>query len=81
MHLTDRCRFLNCSVRMGGWDLERYVMNSQPSSWGREVGAVRYEFIMYRSPPPSPSGTLWIQDPRLKQSDPGSKTNIPDPQH
>jgi hypothetical protein len=24
MHLTDRCRFLNCSVRMG----ERYVMNS-----------------------------------------------------
>ncbi len=30
MHLTDRCRFLNCSVRMGGGGL---------------VGALRYEFV------------------------------------
>jgi hypothetical protein len=33
MHLTDRCRFLNCSVRMEG-DVGGFVMNSQPTSGG-----------------------------------------------
>jgi hypothetical protein len=28
MHLTDRCRFLNCSVRMGGWGVEGFVKNT-----------------------------------------------------
>jgi hypothetical protein len=54
MHLTDCCRFLNCSVRMGGrgWGVEGYVMNSQATFGGREGGgAVRYEFITSRSPP------------------------------
>ncbi len=27
MHLTDRCPFLNCSVRMGGGGVEGFVMN------------------------------------------------------
>ncbi len=35
MHLADRCRFLNCSVRMGG---EGFVMNSEGISGGREGG-------------------------------------------
>jgi hypothetical protein len=42
MHLTDRCRFLNCSVRMGGGGVERYVMNSQPTSRGSGGGGERY---------------------------------------
>ncbi len=27
MHLTDRCRFLNCSVRMGGREVMALVIN------------------------------------------------------
>ncbi len=39
MHLTDRCRFLNCSVRMGERAcLEGFVMNSEGISEGREGG-------------------------------------------
>jgi hypothetical protein len=36
MHLTDSCRFLNCSVRMGvgGGGVEGFIMNSE---------GVRYE--------------------------------------
>ncbi len=34
MHLTDCCRFLNCSVRMGGGGVERFVMNSEGISGG-----------------------------------------------
>jgi hypothetical protein len=41
MHLTDRCRFLNCFVRMGGGGVEGFVMNSQPTSGGRG-GVERY---------------------------------------
>ncbi len=53
MQLTDCCRFLICSIRMGGCGVEKFVMNSQETSGGREGGAVHYEFIMYRPPPPS----------------------------
>jgi hypothetical protein len=39
MHHTDRCRFLNCSVRLGGGGgVSRYVMNSQPFSRGSGGG-------------------------------------------
>jgi hypothetical protein len=46
-HLTDRCRFLNCSVMMGGgcggirYEFTAYF-------WGERGGALRYEFITYR---------------------------------
>jgi hypothetical protein len=41
MHLTDRCRFLNCSaVRMGGGGVEGFVMNSEGISGAREEGRV-----------------------------------------
>ncbi len=64
MHLADRCRFLNCSARMGGWGVEGFVMNLQATSGGRDGGggAVRYEFITYRSiPPPLYMGLdVWI---------------------
>jgi hypothetical protein len=36
MHLTDRCQFLNCSVR--GVCVEGFVMNSQGISGVREGG-------------------------------------------
>ncbi len=45
MHLTDTCRFLNCSIREGV-GVEWFVMNSQGISVfleGREGGEVRYE--------------------------------------
>ncbi len=45
MYLTDRCRFLNCSVRMGGGrGGEGFVMNSQPTygGGGGVGGAVGY---------------------------------------
>jgi hypothetical protein len=32
------CQFLNCSVRMGGWGLEGFVMNSEGISGGRQGG-------------------------------------------
>jgi hypothetical protein len=40
MHLTytDRCRFLNCSVRMGGGDVDGFVMNSEGIPGMREGG-------------------------------------------
>jgi hypothetical protein len=35
MHLTDRCQFLNCSVRMGGGEgVEGFVMKSEGISGG-----------------------------------------------
>ena len=38
MHLTDRCQFLNCSVRMGGGDVDGFVMNSEGIPGMREGG-------------------------------------------
>jgi hypothetical protein len=38
MHLTDRCRFINCSVRMRGGGVEGFVMDSEGISGGREGG-------------------------------------------
>ncbi len=38
MHLTDLGQFRNCSVRIGGWGVERCVMNSQPTVLHGEAG-------------------------------------------
>jgi hypothetical protein len=44
MHLKDRCRFLNCSVRTGGGGGEGFVMNSQATSLeGRIKGVEGWE--------------------------------------
>jgi hypothetical protein len=40
MHLTDRCRFPNCSVRMGGLGVvEGFVINLQATSGGGRGGS------------------------------------------
>jgi hypothetical protein len=36
MHLTDRCRFLNCSVRMGGG-----IRGGGVGGWGVGVGNIK----------------------------------------
>jgi hypothetical protein len=53
MHLTDRGRFLNCFVRMGGVGCGGGIHYKFTSFfWGEGgVGAVRYEFITNRPPP------------------------------
>jgi hypothetical protein len=39
MHLTDRCRFLNCPIRMGGGGVEGFIMNSvRRYFWGKGGG-------------------------------------------
>jgi hypothetical protein len=45
VHLTDRCRFLNCSVRMGGGGLKEVeVEGENKRGGGRGVGGeVHYE--------------------------------------
>ncbi len=35
VYLTDHCRFLNCSVMMGGMGVKGFVMNSEVISGGR----------------------------------------------
>ncbi len=46
MHLTDRCRFPNCSVKMGG------------GGGGGGCGGIRYEFTTYFWGEGGGSGTL-----------------------
>ncbi len=50
MHLTYRCRFLNCSVRMGGGVcVEGFVMNSEGISGGGGGGnQIRYLLFFVR---------------------------------